>query len=96
MARGSTIRKKSRDRSYQRSMNGTGRLSVTKTALDIGKENKKDERLELNKEYGELIVKVYDKLDQSGWVRDKLVHQIDHSRKVVLTSIIKNTALALK
>jgi hypothetical protein len=67
--------------------------AVTKNAIETGKENRKDERLAWNQEYGDLIVKVFDKLDQSGWVRDKLVNQIDHSRKVALTSIMKNTVI---
>jgi hypothetical protein len=61
--------------------------AVSKNALAAGKENKKDESLVWSEKYNDLIVRVFDKLDQSGWVRDKLVYQIDHSRKVALTSI---------
>lgn len=48
-------------------------------------------RLEWNQEYSDLIVNVFDKLDQTGWIRDKLDRQVDHSRKVVLSAATLRT-----
>ncbi|KAL3898775.1 MAG: hypothetical protein SGCHY_002509 [Lobulomycetales sp.] len=48
--------------------------------------------LEWNQEYEGLMVRVFDKLDQTGYLRARLVGQLEHSRKVALSSLTQSMA----